>query len=364
MVDAVERRRQIRVQHPPALRVLPIQRQVDRRNRVLAATARPKPIGPRLKPRLPLGLQRVEGTCLQHAINDHGNTKRALLRTASLRDVHPLERTSMPRLGCALHPFGQLHLGLGREHHLTVDARRLAASIALRHPPHAHQRVGARAEHQLLQVADLLEVPRLRRREDPLPQPPYVFLRGTPINSAPDEDRVLWSVRRDNRRGVQLAHRFGRCGHLPLHRLTWPPGRPFGPGHTGPYPASYPGRPAEEPAILSRFPAVFRLPAFASWPSCARWGVGLPLRSAYRAAVPGPHGVVAFPTSEMRPGWVPPIPRDCAALPTGLGSSGRRRRFPAASPGPRSSNPSAGLPMTRHQQGFTCVHPSGLPLHL
>ena len=63
----------------------------------------------------------------------------------------------------------------------------------------------------------------------------------------------------------------------------------------------------------------------------------------------------------MRSGWVPPIPRDCGALPTGIASSGRRRRFPAASPGPRSSNPSAGAPMTRHQQGFTCVHPSNLP---
>ena len=39
---------------------------------------------------------------------------------------------------------------------------------------------------------------------------------------------------------------------------------------------------------MSRFPVVFRLPAFASWPSCARWGVGLPLRSAYRASAPGP----------------------------------------------------------------------------
>jgi hypothetical protein len=39
---------------------------------------------------------------------------------------------------------------------------------------------------------------------------------------------------------------------------------------------------------LSRFPVVFRPPAFASWPSCARWGAGLPLRSAYRATAPGP----------------------------------------------------------------------------
>jgi hypothetical protein len=62
-----------------------------------------------------------------------------------------------------------------------------------------------------------------------------------------------------------------------------------GPG-TSPYPASYAGRPGEEPAIMSRFPAAFRLPAFASWSSIARWGAGPSLRSAYRASSlePGP----------------------------------------------------------------------------
>ena len=34
--------------------------------------------------------------------------------------------------------------------------------------------------------------------------------------------------------------------------------------------------------MMSRFPVAFRLPAFASWPSFARWGTGPPLRSAYR----------------------------------------------------------------------------------
>jgi hypothetical protein len=54
-----------------------------------------------------------------------------------------------------------------------------------------------------------------------------------------------------------------------------------GPGRY-PYPASYAGRPAEGPAIASRFPVAFRLPAFASWSSFARWGVEPSLRSAYR----------------------------------------------------------------------------------
>jgi hypothetical protein len=34
----------------------------------------------------------------------------------------------------------------------------------------------------------------------------------------------------------------------------------------------------------------------------------------------------------------------------------------AARPVPHWCNPSAGLVLTRHHQGFTCVHPSGLPL--
>ena len=44
---------------------------------------------------------------------------------------------------CWLHPVGQLGLLRGAHHDLAVDARRLAASVELGHPPHAHQRVGA-----------------------------------------------------------------------------------------------------------------------------------------------------------------------------------------------------------------------------
>src|ERR1035437_10057396 len=43
----------------------------------------------------------------------------------------------------------------------SVTPRRQAAGIALRPPPHAHQRVGARTEHQPLQTADPWKVPRL-----------------------------------------------------------------------------------------------------------------------------------------------------------------------------------------------------------
>ena len=85
---------------------------------------------------------------------------------------------------------------------------RLAASVDLRDPPHAHQRGRPGPEHQLLQVTDPSQVPRLRCREDPLPQTPYVILGLAPIHSIPARNNVLWSVR--HHRGVQLAHRF-RC---------------------------------------------------------------------------------------------------------------------------------------------------------
>jgi hypothetical protein len=59
------------------------------------------------------------------------------------------------------------------------------------------------------------------------------------------------------------------------------------------------------------FPAAFRLPALASWSSFARWGAGPSSRSAYRSLNlgPDPNGVVTLRTHEMRPGWVPSVPR-------------------------------------------------------
>jgi hypothetical protein len=60
---------------------------------------------------------------------------------------------------------------------------------------------------------------------------------------------------------------------------------------------------------MSRFPAAFRLPAFASRSSDSRRGIGPSLRLAYRAKDPDPDRVTAFHTHELRPGWVPPLPQ-------------------------------------------------------
>jgi hypothetical protein len=92
-------------------------------------------------------------------------------------------------------------------------------------------------------------------------------------------------------------------------------------------------------------------------------GVGPSLRSAYRRpSEPDPNGVSTFHTNEIRPGWVPPKLRDGDALPADDGASAGACRFSTASPAPRWINPSAGPTITKHHQGFTHVHPSGLPL--
>src|SRR6266542_1671910 len=73
--------------------------------------------------------------------------------------VHPLDRTGLPELRLVLHPPRQLGFLPSSSNHLPVDARRLAASVLLGDPPHAQQRIGARPKHQLLQVADPVQVP-------------------------------------------------------------------------------------------------------------------------------------------------------------------------------------------------------------
>jgi hypothetical protein len=154
------------------------------------------------------------------------------------------------------------------------------------------------------------------------------------------------------------AHRRRRAGP-PDHVSTL-----SGPGIC-PYPASYPGRPAK--ARLSRpgFPVAFRPPAFASWSSCARQGTGPSLRSAYRSLLPGPDpdGVATFRAHELRPGWVPSLPRGLRC-PHGRQVIPGRRMPPCSGPSlyPRPATHHRRLLITRHHQGFTVVHPSGLPL--
>ena len=130
-----------------------------------------------------------------------------------------------------------------------------------------------------------------------------------------------------------LRDRFASQAHLstsaPLSR----------PGHRARYPASYPATTAwRSHPRLCWFPVGFRPPAFASWTSCSRQEnsalltVGLPGR---HQGGPDSVGVPMFRTHEMRPGWVPPLPRGGGVLPTSAASPIGACRFPTASPIPR-----------------------------
>jgi hypothetical protein len=108
---------------------------------------------------------------------------------------------------------------------------------------------------------------------------------------------------------------------------------------------------------VSRFPVAFPLPAFASRSSDTRRGVGPSLRSAYRARPkthPDLDGVTTFRTHELRPGWVPSLPRGRRCSPGQVDSLTGACRSAAASPyHPAPTSHLTRLCLTRHQRGFT-----------
>jgi len=78
---------------------------------------------------------------------------------------------------------------------------------------------------------------------------------------------------------------------------------------------------------------------------------------------PDPNGVATFRAHELRPGWVPSLPRGLRC-PHGRQVIPGRRMPPCSGPSlyPRPATHHRRLLITRHHQGFTVVHPSGLPL--
>jgi hypothetical protein len=115
---------------------------------------------------------------------------------------------------------------------------------------------------------------------------------------------------------------------------------------------------------MSRFPVTFRPPAFASWSSVPRWGVGPPLRSAYRHRNRRrtPSGLSRSTRASSDRGGCRLNPEDRGAHATRHVVTDRRRRISTAKslhPGPTSIYPR--FRITRHHQRFTCVHLSGLP---
>ena len=107
--------------------------------------------------------------------------------------------------------------------------------------------------------AEQSRAPRLRCREDPLPQPPYVLLGRTPVHRVPARELVLRS-----RCGVQLAHRFPRPCHRHSSRAHLTRVSALsGPG-TSPVSGQLSGTAGGGASHDARFPAAFRPPAFAS----------------------------------------------------------------------------------------------------
>jgi hypothetical protein len=117
-------------------------------------------------------------------------------------------------------------------------------------------------------------------------------------------------------------------------------------------------------SLLSRFPAAFRLPAFASWAllfpprNSAFLTIGLPTT----ARCWDLNGVSMFRTNEIRVGSGAPCTPGLRCSHSRRNRFGCRCRFSATSPALRCFSHLPELPITKPHQGFTLVHPSTLPL--
>jgi hypothetical protein len=96
--------------------------------------------------------------------------------------------------------------------------------------------------------------------------------------------------------------------------------------------------------MMSRFPAAFRPPAFASWSSCARQGTGPSLRSAYRSCCQGrtPTGLPRSARMSCGRGGCPLYPGDCGARTAGRSSPAAACRLAAARPCTPVQQPTTG----------------------
>jgi hypothetical protein len=151
---------------------------------------------------------------------------------------------------------------------------------------------------------------------------------------------------------------------LSLHRLTWPRQHPLGSGQPPVSGRLYGTRRRSGRPPLSRFPDAFRPPAFASWPSCSRRGFGLPHgrpTGQQRCRIS-----TGFPRSTRARndrGGRPLYPGDGGVLPVEGSLFNRHLPLPSGqSLHPADTSHRRDPNVTRHPQGFTRVHPSGLPL--
>jgi hypothetical protein len=156
------------------------------------------------------------------------------------------------------------------------------------------------------------------------------------IDGFPREGHVLGSV---HHRVSNLSFGSGDLGTASLHRLTCPRQHPFRGRAPGPVSSQLSSNDGlEEPfkvvLVSCRLsPAGIRFLDILFPPeNSALLTVGLPTR---HQDGPDSVGVPMFRTHELRPGWVPPLPRGGGVLPTGAASPIGACRFPTASPIPR-----------------------------
>ena len=161
---------------------------------------------------------------------------------------------------------------------------------------------------------------------------------------------------------------FGSGGliSISVQRLTCPRQRPFGPSHWGWYPASYLRRSTEGSTILPRFPVAFRPPAFACWASCPAEEFRSPHGRPTRQPAPGPRRGFHVPHIRVTAGLGALFtPRPSGALTAGpIPPAAARPSSRGQALLPRSSSHLPELSITRRHQGFTRVHPPGLPPRL
>jgi hypothetical protein len=206
------------------------------------------------------------------------------------------------------------------------------------------------------------EVPFPRRREDPLPQTPYVTLDPLPVDRQPRQGLALRSVHPRRSRGVQLVPRFPRRRHrVPSPAHLTHVGALSGRG-TRPRIRPVPGRqPLGGAARCLRFLSPFGVPALACWVIlrplglCASLTVGLPSQARTPSGLPRCSRARSDRDGcPLYSGGAVPT-RTAQAIRPSLAASQR------PTPGPRCCLHLPGLGITERRQGFTRVHPSGLP---
>ena len=275
------------------------------------------------------------------------------------------------RADAGVHAHRHLGPGLAGQRDQPVDPRSPPSRVALRHLPHADQRVAPAPQHQLLQVPGQRPVTLPHRLEDPPAQPPYLPLMMTPV-------RLLPGIR--VKRG-RPSGPFTKVSNLPIGsgiRARFAPkahlaaSAPFQARHQAgirPVIRAPSGRRPRTRGAAFLLP-FGRRPSLLSHPVPPRdfrppYGRPTAPPAHTRACTADPGEVSTFRTHETRTG------PGALYTPGTAVSAGHRwirgRRLPplnGRSLPPRHYSPARDVGMTRHQQGFPGSRPSGPSPHL